>query len=140
MAAVVSDTPSRILSALAGSAATLTALHGLPVVKPPAGCDPGLGLAAFTELRNLSLRQTWREMDVLQATDLPATLQDLKIVMNIAEYRGTPLGQLQAPPLFVAFHRLQSLRRVTLAGYRLLNLGRWARRPDCPPLLPSLKV
>jgi len=135
-----SDTPSRILSALAGSAATLTALHGLPLVKPPAGGDPGLGLAAFTELRDLSLRQTWREMDVLQATDLPASLQDLKVVMNIAEHKGIPIGQLQAPPLFVAFDRLQSLRRVTLAGYRLLNLGKWGRRLDCPPLPASLEV
>jgi len=79
-----SDTPSGIVSALAGSAATLTALHGLPLVKPPAGGDPVW--AAFTELRDLSLRQTWRQMDVLRATELPASLQDLKLVMNIAEY------------------------------------------------------
>ena len=134
-----SDAASRIASALAGSAATLTALYNVPLVKPPPGGDLGLGLAAFTELRDLSLRQMWEDMDILPATDLPASLQDLRLVMDIAEYRGIPYGLLQSLPPFVAFDRLQSLRRITLTEYRLLNLGKWERLED-PPFPPSLEV
>ena len=130
--------PPLVVSALAGSASMLIALQNLPLVEPSSG-DPELVLAAFTQLRELSLRQTWH-MDVLRATNLPASLEDLQLIMNLPDFVDA-LGQ--DPPLFEAFDRLHNLRRITLTDYWSWNLGRWndAQTRWHPAMLPrSLEV
>jgi len=115
--------PPPVVSALAGSASTLTALHNLPLREPPSGA-PMLGLVAFTQLRALSLRQTGH-VDVLRATNLPASLEDLELIMNLADDEGTDwIGS----PKFVAFDSHQNLRRITLAGFPTWNIGGYDRQ------------
>ena len=122
--------PPMIVTALARSASTLTALHDLPLVKPwvaPPPDGPGLGLAALTRLRALTLRQTWEDFAELRAGDLPPSLEDLKLVMQNPRHVEGVSDDL---PLFVAFDMLQNLRRITLSEYRVLKL-QWH-----PTLLP----
>ncbi len=127
--------PPMIVTALARSASTLTALHHLPLVEPwvePSPDDTGLGLAALTQLRALTLRQTWEDLTQLRADDLPPSLEDLTLVMQHPRDLDCFWEDL---PSFVAFDRLQNLRRLTLDEYSLLEL-RWH-----PALLPpSLEV
>ena len=133
--------PPMIVTALAWrSALTLTALHHLPLVEPwvEPGVDPwvqpdtGLGLAALTQLRALTLRQTWEDFAELRAEDLPPSLEDLTLVMQHPHQEG---GFGEDLPAFVAFDRLQNLRRIALSEYVVLEL-RWH-----PALLPpSLEV
>ena len=132
--------PPLVVSALAGSASTLAALHNLPLRKLPADdSDPEVGLAAFTQLRELSLRQIWH-MDVLRAADLPASLEDFELIMNLADLEGF---DWPGPPNFVAFDSHQNLRRITLAGFPSWKIGGYSRqrRRWRPALLPrSLEV
>jgi len=128
--------PPMIVSALAPrSASTLTALHDLPLVKrwvEPLPDDTGLGLAALTQLRALTLRQTWEELAELRADDFPLSLEDLTLVMEHPDYVEAVWEDL---PRFVAFDRLQNLRRITISEYWVLKT-RWH-----PALLPpSLEV
>ena len=118
--------PPMVVTALvARSASTLTALHELPLVEPwvePPPKEPGLGLAALTQLRALTLRQTWGELEELRATDLPSSLEDLTMVMEHPDWVQAVWEDL---PVFVAFDRLQHLRRITLAHY--WSWARWNR-------------
>ncbi len=131
-----------VFSVLASrSASTLTALHDLPLVEPwmePPPDDPGLGLAALTRLHTLTLRQTWDGFAELRATDLPPSLEDLALVMD----RPVDVSAVwEDLPLFIAFDRLQNLRRITLTEY--LSWARWDRLESRrqPTLLPpSLEV
>ena len=93
---------------------------------------PGLGLAALTRLRALTLRQTWAELAELRAGDLPPSLEELKLVMQFAHDVDCFWTDL---PLFVGFDRLHNLRRITLSECRDLEF-RW--HPAMLP--PSLEV
>ena len=125
--------PPRIVTALTRSASTLTALHDLPLVEPwEEADDTGPGLAALTQLRALTLRLTWEGFAELRAEDLPPSLEELTLVMQ--HPRDVFLFWTDLP-LFVAFDRLHSLRRITLSEYNVLELH-WH-----PALLPpSLEV
>ena len=113
----------QIVSAMAASAATLTALRGLPLVGPEDG--PQADLTAFTRLRGLSLRQTLGSPDVLRAEHLPASLEDIMVVLDV------PLDQILAvaytiyPPVFAALERFRNLRRIVLANYPDWALNSW---------------
>ena len=99
----------------------------------------GAGVGSLHPAAQLSLRQTWH-MDVLRAKILPASLQDLQLVMNLPDFVHA-LGQ--DPPLFEAFDRLHNLRRITLTDFWSWNLGRWndTQTQWHPALLPrSLEV
>jgi len=131
-----------VVSALASrSASTLTALHELPLVKPwvePLPDDPGLGLVALTQLRTLTLLQTWDGFAELRGTKLPPSLEDLTLVMDHPDDVSAVWEDL---PLLVAFDRLRSLRRITLIEY--WSWARWDRLESLrqPTLLPpSLEV
>lgn len=67
------EVPSLVVAALAGSASTLIALHGLPLVEP--ADHPELELATFTRLRALTLHQsqTSDSLHTLRLTQLPAS-------------------------------------------------------------------
>ena len=115
--------PPRLLTRLARSASTLTALHHLPLVKPweePSPDDTGRGLAALTRLRALTLRQTWEHFAELRAGDLPPSLEDLKLVMQHPRHVQSVHKDL---PLFVDFDMLHNLRRLTLAEYWAWGYG-----------------
>jgi len=132
--------PPLVVSALAGSASMLTALHDLPLIEPRSG-SPELVLAAFTQLRELSLRQTWH-LDVLRAAELPASLEDLQLIMDIPDNTDALINE-DPPPFFEAFDRLHSLRRITLTDFRSWQLHSWDDteshwHPAPPP--PSLEV
>ena len=123
------ESPALVVAALAGSASTLTALHGLPLVEPADHPEPGL--AAFTRLRVLTLRQTWAALEVLRVAQLPASLTELQL--SVDTNKRTSL------PLFVGLDGLSSLRRITSAGHVRWKLGSWddeAEEP-CELSLPS---
>ena len=126
-----SDTPSRIVSALAGSAATLTALHGLPLMEGQLRSAAGLG--AFTRLRALSLLQATQgsELRSLQAAQLPTALEQLKLTQTVAD---------PSLPIFADLDRLSSLRQLTFADNIIWDSGadRQNRRPLRVP--PSFQV
>jgi len=106
--------PSQLLSALTASASTLVELHDLPLRDQLA-----VGLAAFTQLRVLTLRQTCR-MEALHAALLPASLEALTLQLNLPDMAHA--GGLD-PPLFAGFDRLRHLRRVTLVECTSWDLG-----------------
>jgi len=112
---VLPEVPALAVSALAGSASTLTALRGLPLVEPADHPEPGL--AAFTRLRALALRQTWAALGVLRVAQLPASLTELHLLVD-----GTIPTNL---PFFVGFDRLTNLRQITSAGHHSWMLGCW---------------
>jgi len=109
------ESPALVVSALASSASTLTALRGLPLVEPADHPEPGL--AAFTQLRALELRQTSAALQVLRVTQLPASLTDLEL--SAVTFPRTGL------PLFVGLDGLSSLRQITSAGHVSWKLGSW---------------
>ena len=134
-------TVSMLVSALAGSAVTLTALHGLPLGAAQRD-RPHAGLAAFTQLRALTLYQTEAFPKPLRATHLPASLEELTVASTAA--MGADWMSAQQPAL-VAFDELSSLRRLTLVNYfdwRLRSEGDHdgAGTYDPPQLPHSLQV
>ena len=126
--------PSQLVSALAGSASTLVELHDLPLVG-----EQAVGLAAFTRLRVLTLRQA-SEMRALPSTLLPASLEDLTLISHLpTAWHG--LGD--RPPHFTNCDRLRRLRRITLAEFAHWSLaspggGHGERHPA--PFPQSLEV
>jgi len=109
---------SQVVSALASSASTLVELHDLPMVKPALG-QQAVGLAAFTRLRVLTLRETYR-MAALHATLLPASLEDLTLQLNLP---NMDFSVGMGPPLFADFARLRHLRCITLVEFANWRLG-----------------
>ena len=123
------------MSALAGSASTLTALHGLPLLSE----HLEMGLAAFSQLRAVTLRHTSHGIDRLHAAQLPLSLEELTLVLARpeADANNTSL------PLLVDLDRLTNLRRISFGNYCRRKLGSWdpptrQRGPLHPA--PSLKV
>ena len=116
---IVWGSPShgKLTSALAGSASTLVALHGLP--DRELQDSPDHGLASFTRLRALTLWQTQREGQALQAGWLPASLQELTLSCS----RQLGVMGSAVPPLLIGFSGLQNMRRLTLSGYIEWPLG-----------------
>jgi len=103
----------------------------------PRPSDPGLKLAALTQLRALTLRQTWHGPAELRAKELPPTLEDLTLVMD----RAGHVAAAWEPPRLVAFDRLRNLRRITFVEYRSWSI--WRRRESRrqpTPLPHSLEV
>lgn len=131
--------PSLVVSALARSARTLTALHGLPWVEP--ADHPEAGLAAFICLLALTVIQTGDDLPVLRATHLPRSLEDVKLVLDLPEVDD---DLCQAMPLLADFDRLRHLQKITVVEYRDWQFGR--EEDDMsqqwfPALLPpSLRV
>ena len=80
-------------------------------------------------------------MPVLRATDLPTSLEDLELSMNLVNIEEIFWTE---PPDFVAFGSHQNLQRITLASYESSgNLGGYDRQRGLwrPALLPrSLEV
>ncbi len=106
------ETPNQIVSALAGSAGTLTELHGLPLME---GQDrPEMGLAAFKQLRSLGLLQTWDGPGVLHVELLPATLEELELRAAAEE---------PSLPWFSDLDSLNSLRQLTFVNYIGYEMG-----------------
>jgi len=122
---------SAVVSALARSAATLTALHGLPMPDGPAYDQ----LAAFTQLRVVTLRVTSDSPDVLRAGQLPPSLEQLTLQ---APAQGYSSGVNTGLPWFCGCDQLRSLRRITFAGYGVWRLGSWdpITEQPCPLQLP----
>ncbi len=126
------EMPTQIVAALTGSSSSmLTAFHNLPLVQPED--QPPAALAAFTQLRTLTLRQTWDGPNILRLAQLPASLEELTL---------TPAAKPEdiSVPVFVDLDSLPSLRRITCASYLGWELGSgdWERRPICVP--PSFEV
>ncbi len=124
LGALHSRTVSKVMSALATSSATLTALHGLALSVAQRDRRPQPGLAAFTRLRALTLHQTEERPEALRATHLPASLEELTLARQAAvdtDWRPSEL------PALVAFGGLSKLRRLTLAGF---EYGWWIRGAD----------
>ena len=109
--------PLGLVSALAGSASTLTALYGLTAEE--LGDSRQRGLAAFAQLRDLTLLQTELSPVALSAALLPASLEELDIAFADPAETGGP----EAPPLLAAFETLCSLRRVTFTCFAHWVLG-----------------
>ncbi len=125
--------------ALAHSALTLTALHGLPLPELPD--SHGLQLAAFSQLRALTLHHKRDSVRVLRATHLPPSLLEITVSVHKPpnDYFA---GMHMPPPLLVDFDRLHSLRRVSLACYTEWQLQSWSDQDQTIPvqLPPSLQV
>ena len=125
---------SMVTSALAGSASVLTAQDGLPLHD-----GQELGLAAFTQLRALTLRETSAPPEVLRATDLPTSLEELTLAGSGGTYTPEALGL----PWFAGLERLPRLRRLTLLRYVSWQTGDWdadAQQPGPLHLPPGLEV
>ena len=123
-------------AALARSATTLTALHDLPLAELPD--SHGLQLAAFSQLRVLTLHH-WRDsVRVLRATHLPSSLLDVTVSVHVPpnKYSGG------TPPLLVDFDRLLNLRRISFASYADWQLKSCSDQDGTIPVLfpPSLEV
>ena len=112
--------PLGLVSALAGSVSTLTELRGLPAAELEDSQERGL--AAFTRLRALTVRQTPESPVALSATLLPACLVELEI--EAADPLET--GSLIAPPPLGAFRKLDRLRRMVYTDFAQWN---WAAAP-----------
>ncbi len=112
-------TLSAVVSALATSAATLTALRALPL-QAALRDRPQLGLAALTELRALRLYQADDAPEGLQATRLPTSLQKLKLICFDPMDDGWDEPML---PALVDFDRLHNLRRISLSQYERWRLS-----------------
>ncbi len=111
---------SEAVSALASSASTLTALHGLPLYAAQQN-RPQPGLAAFTQLRALTLYQTEAAPKALRAMHLPASLEELTLESQIAVTWAADWMQYRLPSI-VAFDELTRLRRLTLASFQQFSL------------------
>ena len=125
------------VAALAPSASTLTALHGLPLPELPD--SHGLQLTAFSQLRALTLHH-WRDsVKILRATHLPPSLLDITASVHTPHSHYTQGMQL---PLLVDFDRLHSLRRMSFVSYTVCKLESWSDQDGTiPVLLPaSLEV
>jgi len=122
---------SAVMAALARSATTLTALHGLAMPHGP-GYDQ---LAACSQLRVLTLRVTSDPPDVLRAGQLPPSLQQMTLQ---APAQGYSSGANTGLPWFCGCDQLRNLRRITFAGYGAWRLGSWdsATEQPCPLQLP----
>ena len=128
--------PATLAWALAGSASTLTALHGLPIPQP--SDRPRLGLTAFTRLRTLTLVHTLGSQQVAAAELLPTSLRELTLRCSCLE-----AALDMKPPLLCGFSRLTNLQRLTLVEYDGWLLGSrdaGADRPGRLRLPLSLKV
>ena len=121
--------PPGLVSALAGSAPTLTALHGLPTAELQS--ESQLPLAAFPRLRALTLRQTRNSPGVLPATLLPPSLKEFALTYSDAPNDGDH----NRPMRLVGFDALSQLRRITLAGHTFWPLGTWFYEGDPPQRL-----
>jgi len=133
---LLSTSPTTLAHALAGSASTLTALHGLPMPQP--SDRPQLGLTAFTRLRTLTLVHTLGSQQVVAAELLPLSLRELTLRCTCLE--AAPDMQ---PPLLCSFSRLTNLQRLTLVEYDEWLLGSrdaGADRPGRLRLPLSLQV
>jgi len=106
------ETPWQIMSALAGSGATLAALHNFPLMEGQV--PPQADLAAFTQLRYLSLLQIWDGLSVLHVAHLPATLERLELTAAAEETRL---------PLFSGLESLARLRMLMFFDYAEYRLG-----------------
>jgi len=106
------ETPRQIMSALAGSGATLEALHKFPLMEGQV--PPQAELAAFTRLRFLSLLQIWDGLTVLHVQHLPAMLEELTLTAAAEESRL---------PLFSGLDSLPRLRKLTFVDYAEYKLG-----------------
>ncbi len=111
-----------VVSALAGSAATLTTLHGLPLGVAQRD-RPHPGLAAFTQLRALTLQQMEARPKALRAAHLPASLEQLTLATQADEDGDYMHRQL---PALGALNGLTRLRRLSLAGFEQF----WMRTED----------
>ena len=116
-----SESLASIVAALAGSAATLTALLGFPLVELQD--SPHGGLAAFSQLRVLGLRQNMESPKVLRAAQLPASIETLTLACRakVDEFSSHECF----PPVLVGLHGLQNLRRIRLADYDCWHLSCW---------------
>ena len=136
------DTPSLLVSALAEtSASTLTALHGLPLLKPD--WEPEPDLTPFTALRALTLRQTLESPELLRAANLPASLEEMTLLLSAPVMKVFADPFASCPPLFVGFERLRNLRRITIENYFFWELSSWddEAQSDGPAMFPpSLEV
>jgi len=103
---------SAVVSAMAGSAATLTALYELPLVE----LRDMPSLAPFTELRALDLRQRTEAREALLAAQLPVGIEELTLTSH-ATLDDLIEDAWLNPPALVGFHRLPNLRRITLNHY-----------------------
>ena len=124
------ETPWQIMSALAGSGATLAALHNYPLMEGQV--RPQAALAAFTQLRYLSLLQIWDGLRVLHVGHLPATLERLELTASAEESRLPLFSGLESLP------RLRMLMFFDYAEYRLGNSAQGQWRPMRVP--PSFQV
>ncbi len=143
--------------ALACTASTLAALHGLFPEEleedlyttwrkmTGVGGQRELGLAAFTQLRALTLRFTWRSPRQLTATVLPASLEELTLAVD--GWRALEPRRAPGAPLLIGFRRLpdlgQKLRRITFVGQQCWPLGSRddeAENPERLQLPPSIQV
>ncbi len=103
---------SSVVSALACSASTLTALHGLCLAGTAADAQHPR-LAALSRLRDLTLCHWDDCVAVLQAAHLPSSLKELRVEEHGAAHRRAPAV---LPPL-VSLDRLRNLRRLTFAQH-----------------------
>ena len=111
-----------LVSALADSAPTLTALYGLPLGELQE--SPGQGLAGFTRLRSLMLRRPDLPCvppPALSATLLPASLQELTV--RAADPEET--SDYGVMPALVAFERLCHLHRISFGHHAIWKLRGW---------------
>ena len=127
--ALPAKTAAALVSALAGSAATLHAVHGLPLQY-----SQDIGLAALTQLRAVTLDQAGKSPVLLRATQLPASLEEL----TLRAVRGNGW----ALPWIEALDSLRNLRCITFVGYKGCHLRSWDRNAGPGPvqLPPGLRV
>ena len=129
-----SHAPSLAVPALARSASTLTGLQGLPI--RGLSTRAGTGPTAFTRLRVLTLCQTVGLVERgLRAEYLPVSLEDLTLRLALdyciidtasSDEDTYEVHQgIRAPPVFVDFHSLCRLRRITFSRYDVWHLGTW---------------
>ena len=102
-------TYGELVWALGGLAATLTALHGL-LLEELHDSQP-VGLAAFSRLQALTLRQQPDESGAVPATLLPQSLTALRLEA------ADPGAANQHPPRLVGMGRLQHLQAITFVGH-----------------------
>ena len=104
---------SAVVSAMSGSAATLTALYELPLAE----LRDMPGVAPFTELRALDLRQRLKGPQALRAEKLPASIEQLTLTSRATLDDFMDDAGALCPPALVGIHRLPNLRRITLIHY-----------------------
>ena len=130
-----------LLSAMMGSAPTLTAIHGLPLGHLQDG--EATALTAFTRLRALSLCQQLRSDSSLRARQLPASVEELTVAIGTDYHAHMEHGTAGPPFTLVGFHELVSLRRISFCNRFHWNInfsddGRTGRLLHLPPNLEVL--